>query len=142
MIALTIGTFDTPHLGHAKLFKFCESLGTVIVGVNSDGFIKQYKGKRPLFSYKERSKLIKNLGYKVIKNKSAGRQLIKRVKPDFLVIGSDWLRKDYLKQIDMTPNDLDKMGITLIYTPYTQGISSTLLKKKIYESHSHSHDAK
>lgn len=137
---LTIGTFDTPHLGHARLFKTCEQLGNLTVGINSDEFIEQYKGCRPLFTLKERAALVSRLGYKVLINTSAGAELIREVKPDILVIGSDWLRKDYLKQIDMTPDELDELGISLMYTPYTEGISSTDIKRRIRESGSYSNN--
>lgn len=128
---LSIGTFDPGHLSHARLFKFCESLGNTTIGVNSDEFIEAYKGKPPLFTYEERAKQIGSLGLRVLKNESAGRELILRESPDFLVIGSDWLRKDYLEQIDITPDDLDKAGISLLYTPYGEGISSSLIKERI-----------
>lgn len=135
---LTIGTFDAGHLGHARLFKTCESLGNLTVGVNSDEFIKQYKGERPLFTFEERASLIARLGYKVLINTSAGAELIRQVNPDILVIGSDWLRKDYLKQIDMTPDELDELGVSLMYTPYTTQISTTEIKRRVHESNHHS----
>jgi glycerol-3-phosphate cytidylyltransferase len=137
---LTVGTFDTPHLGHARLFKTCEALGNLTVGVNSDEFIEQYKGKRPLFTFEERATLISRLGYRVLINNSAGAELIREVNPDILVIGSDWLRKDYLKQIDMTPDDFDELGISLMYTPYTEGISSTDIKRRVDESYRNRND--
>ena len=88
---LTIGTFDTPHIAHALLFKRCEQLGNLTVGVNSDEFIEKYKGKPPLFTFEERATLIARLGYKVLINTSAGAELIRQVNPDILVIGSDQL---------------------------------------------------
>lgn len=140
MIVLTIGSFDTPHIGHASLFKRCEALGELVVGVNSDEFIQSYRGKLPLYSFDERAKLISSMGYEVAKNETAGRELIDRVNPDILVIGSDWLRRDYLKQIDVTPDYLDENNISLMYIPYTQGISSTDIKRRSSESHSNSDD--
>lgn len=131
---LTIGTFDTPHIAHAKLLKFCDTLGETVVGINSDEFIEEYKGRPPLFTYEERARLIGALGYRVMKNESAGAELIHHVRPDFLVIGSDWLRKDYLKQIDMTPDGLDALGISLVYTPYTPDISTTEIKRRVREA--------
>lgn len=136
---LTIGTFDTPHLGHAHFFLQCESFGDLIVGINSDEFVEKYKGEKPLFSYQERRELIELLGYETRINESAGKDLIYRVCPDILVIGSDWARKDYLKQIGMTQDELDERGITLVYVPYTKGISTTEIKKRINESNSNSY---
>jgi cytidyltransferase-like protein len=137
---LTIGTFDSPHAGHAHLFKFCEQLGEVTVGVNSDEFVKKYKGNETLYTYEERADIIRRLGYNVVKNVSSGLQLIDEVNPDFLVIGSDWLRKDYLGQIAVTPDFLDERGISLVYTPYFKGISTSDIKRRVSESNSNSHN--
>lgn len=128
---LTIGTFDTPHLGHAYLFKECERYGErVVVGVNTDDFVLSYKRQMPLFSYGERASAIASLGYEVLPNKSAGRELIDQVQPDVLVIGGDWARKDYYQQIDVDQDYMDEHGITMIYVPRTY-LSSTLIKKRI-----------
>ena len=132
---LSIGSFDAVHAGHASLFRFCEQFGDVTIGVNSDEFIKKYKGNETLYTYEERADIIRRLGYTVVKNESAGRELIEQVEPDFLVIGSDWLRKDYLEQIDVTPDFLDERDISLIYTPYFRGISTTDIKRRIGESY-------
>lgn len=131
---LTIGSFDCFHAGHSSLLRFCEDLGDVTVGVNSDEFIKKYKGNETLYTYEERSDIIRRLGYKVVKNISAGSELIGEVNPDFLVIGSDWLRKDYLKQINVSPVFLDERGISLVYTPYFETISTTDIKRRVLES--------
>lgn len=128
---LTIGTFDVTHIAHAILFKRCEELGYLTVGVNSDEFIEKYKGKRPLYSFEERCQLISAMGYDVERNDGPGRELINKIRPDILVIGSDWARKDYLKQIDVSQDFLDDRNISVLYTPYTKGISTTDIKKRL-----------
>lgn len=56
---------------------------------------------------------------------------ITAIMPSFVVIGSDWAKKDYYKQMDFTQEWLDVNGITLIYIPYTEGISTTKIKERL-----------
>ena len=56
---------------------------------------------------------------------------IMSVDPKFLVIGSDWAKKDYYAQMQFTREWLDQLDIQLVYVPYTLGISTTDLKKRI-----------
>lgn len=128
---LTIGTFDTPHIGHALLLKECSKYGHVTVGINSDKFVEEYKGNAPLFSWQERSQLIQALGYDTEINNSAGRELIDEIKPSILAIGSDWARRDYYKQIDVDQDYLDKHRITMIYIPRIGKYSSTEIKRRV-----------
>lgn len=132
MKSLTIGTFDLVHAGHAYLFQECERFSDeVIVGVNSDEFVAEYKGKKPLFDYEERAGIIEGLGYTVLKNSSAGRELIEQVQPDLLVIGSDWARKDYYAQIDVDQDFMDKNGIRMLYVPRMTNLSTTSIKQRV-----------
>lgn len=141
MRLLTIGTFDIPHMGHAAFLKQCESFADeVLVGVNTDEFVDSYKGERPVFGYDERCGLIRNLGYQVVHNNGAGRECIAQYRPSIIAIGSDWARKDYLKQIDVTQDWLDELGIMLLYIPYTKGISTTDIKKRLDGRDSNSDD--
>lgn len=129
---LTLGTFDLLHAGHCNLFRECERYGnTVVVGLNSDEFVQQYKGIKPVFSFDERYELIHRLGYHVVRNDGPGKETIIETKPDVIVIGSDWLKKDYLKQLDITPDFLDEYNITLVYVPYFEGISATEIKRRL-----------
>ena len=43
-IVFTNGCFDVMHRGHVELLKYCKSLGTVVVGLNSDESVKKLKG--------------------------------------------------------------------------------------------------
>jgi hypothetical protein len=56
---------------------------------------------------------------------------IEIVKPDYIVIGSDWAKKDYYAQMGFTQDWLDERGIGLVYVPYTQTISTTKLKGRM-----------
>lgn len=132
MKLLTIGTFDTPHMGHAAFLRRCEEFAEeVMVGVNTDEFVLRYKGVAPIYDYDERASMVESLGYDTYPNNSAGRELILELMPDVLAIGSDWARKDYYAQIAVDQDLLDTLDISMLYVPYTHGISSTQLKERL-----------
>jgi cytidyltransferase-like protein len=123
---LTIGSFGVPHLGHAAFLRASERFGTLTVGVNSDRFILAYRGTAAPFTEEERVRLVASLGYRVLLNDGPGRALIERERPDVLTVGTDWARRDYLAQIEVTQDELDEWGVTLAYVPMRPGgISST-----------------
>jgi len=129
---LTIGTFDLFHAGHAAFLRQCERFaGEVVVGVNSDAFVTGYKGQAPIFDERERVGFIRALGYPVKINDGPGRTLIEDVEPDVIAIGTDWARRDYFAQIDTPVEYFERLGIVLVYIPYTQGISSTIIKERL-----------
>lgn len=135
----TGGTFDLFHRGHLEFLRKCSELGLVTVSLNTDEFIERYKGKPPIANYEEREAVL--LGCKfvdsVVPNVGGAdsTRSIELVKPDIIVIGSDWARKDYYAQMGFSQDWLDSRGIGLCYIPYTQGISTTELKRRISETH-------
>lgn len=129
---VTIGTFDTPHIGHAILINRCRALGeTVFVGVNSDAFVQRYKGVKPVYGEDERIDLIRQMGVEAYLNEDAGRQFVVDMKPDAVVIGNDWLGRDYLAQIGMTAREFQEWDLTLVYVPATLGISTTDFRERL-----------
>ena len=51
-------------------------------------------------------------------------EVVKKLNIDVFVVGYDWVGKyDYLEE----------QGVTVVYTPYGKGTSSTSLKKKIHD---------
>lgn len=129
---LTIGTFGVPHFGHFAFLQRCSELGIVIVGVNSDRFVLEYKGKAPLYSQDERMEIIAAAGYQTVLNDGPGRELIEEILPDVLTIGTDWARKDYYRQIDVDQDFMDRYGIIMAYVPMRPaGISTTDLLKRL-----------
>lgn len=139
MNVITIGTFDILHYGHLKLFKKCRELaagGKVVVGLNSDEFIQKYKEKPPIMKYEERRNTILETGLvdRVVvneQNDGSIKTALALGEPKLIVIGSDWMRRDYLKQVGLTPQWLDDKGISLCYVPYTWEVSTSEIKKRI-----------
>jgi len=131
----TGGTFDLLHRGHVSFLKRCSEIGDVTVALNTDEFIERYKGKPPIMSYAEREAVLLGLRYvsDVVPNVGGAdsRISIDLAKPDFLVIGSDWARRDYYKQMMFDQDWLDERGIALCYIPYTDGISTTNIKGRL-----------
>lgn len=129
------GTFDVLHIGHVNFLRQCSFLGEVVVSLNTDEFIEMYKNQKPLFSYEERCEHLMLCEYvsAVVPNLGGwdSTPAIEAVGPDIIAIGSDWATKDYHKQMNFTQDWLDKHDISLIYIPYTPGISTTEIKKRV-----------
>ena len=126
------GTFDLFHSGHVNLLKRCHDLGRVVVALNTDEFVMEYKQKPTIMSFDERKAVLEACRYvdEVVANVAGAdsRPSIEMVKPDIIAIGSDWARKDYYAQMQFDQDWLDERNIALVYIPYTKGISTTNLK--------------
>ena len=134
-LVYTGGTFDLFHAGHARFLQRCAELGPVVVSLNTDEFIEQYKGKPPVISYADREAVLLACRYvdRVVPNTGGtdSKPSIEEVWPDIIAIGTDWARRDYYAQMKFDQDWLDERGIALIYIPYTQGISSTAIKERM-----------
>ena len=134
----TGGTFDLFHAGHVAFLMTCKQLAgdaEVVVSLNTDEFIEEYKGKPPVMSYAERATVLAACRFvdKVIPNIGGldSKIAIAQASPDLIVIGSDWARRDYYKQMGFDQDWLDDFEIGLVYIPYTRGISSTDIKARL-----------
>ena len=137
----TGGTFDLMHSGHVNFLRRCKDIagvnGKVVVALNTDEFIFQYKKVRPVISYEERSAVLLGCRYvdEVVPNIGGkdSKQSIMLVNPDVIAIGTDWARKNYYEQIGFTQDWLDERNIILTYIPYTKNISTTEVKRRLRE---------
>ena len=128
-IVYTSGTFDMLHYNHLKMIEYARALGDIlIIGVNTDELVLSYK-TQPIIPFEERILLVKALKYPdvVIPQHSLDhRDKVKKLNFDVFVVGDDWAGKfDYLKD----------QGVSVVYFPYGQGISSSSLKQKIYDEY-------
>jgi len=96
------GTFDVLHPGHVKLLNYAKSLGQCLtVGIDSDRRVAEKKGpSRPVYSVKDRAFMLQNLkavDYVVVFDSDAELDgCLKMIKPDIMVVGSDWKGKSVI----------------------------------------------
>jgi rfaE bifunctional protein nucleotidyltransferase chain/domain len=106
----TNGCFDILHIGHIELFKYAKSLGDkLIVGIDSDERIRQSKGNnRPINTSENRKHILSAIRYidnvYIFNNDEELISLVVDIKPDIIVVGSDWENKnvigsEYAKEI-------------------------------------------
>lgn len=100
-IIFTNGCFDILHYGHVKYLEKAKKKGDIlIVGVNSDNSIKKIKGKqRPIMPERARAGVISGLesvDFVIIFKQTTPFRLIKNLKPDILVKGRDWQKKEII----------------------------------------------
>jgi len=153
-LVVTIGTFDLFHAGHANLIGQCRRLagrdGKVIVGVNTDEFVRKFKREYPVMDTAERQTIVAAMRdvditlphdgttlawlreWRVYANNVGQAKKGELVIPDILlVVGSDWAKKDYLAQLGVTKAELNGLGVMIVYVPYSTGISTTQIKERI-----------
>jgi len=125
----TQGVYDMFHIGHLNLLnnakKQCEHL---IVGVNSDRLVQEYKHKTPVINEAERSEIVANIKAVdecVIVDTLDKVELMKELGFDAIFIGDDWKGNPRWEQ---TRKDLAKDGVDVVFLPHTEGISSTVLR--------------
>lgn len=130
-IGYTQGTFDMFHIGHLNLLRHAkDSCEKLIVGINSDALVKQYKNKTPVVNENDRMEIVSELRCvdKVIKcNTLKKTDVWERLHFDAIFIGSDWKGNARWTQ---TEKDLAPLGAEVVYLKHTDGISSTLLRTK------------
>jgi len=98
-IVFTNGCFDILHRGHIDYLANAADLGDVLViGLNTDASVSRIKGDaRPIQDQTSRAMLLSSLSFVdavVLFNDDTPYELIKFIKPDVLVKGSDYQAED------------------------------------------------
>lgn len=97
-VVFTNGCFDILHYGHTKYLQDAKAKGDyLVVAINSDSSIKKIKTKdRPVVGQADRLRVVAALGcvdFVVLFNEDNPLRVIKALKPDILIKGSDWSKK-------------------------------------------------
>ena len=93
------GTFDLLHPGHVSLLTWAKSLGDyLIVGIDTDDRVREKKGStRPIYNQTDRGIMLVSLSavdeVRYFDSDESLENLVKEVKPDIIVVGSDWKGK-------------------------------------------------
>ena len=135
IIGYTQGTFDLFHMGHLRLLKRAkEQCDWLIVGVNTDQLVSEYKNKRPVIPEEDRAAIVGELrcvDQVIITSTLDKTEMHRQLQFNKIFIGDDWKGNDRWKK---TEQEMKAVGVELIYIPYTQGISSTIIKQKMDEN--------
>lgn len=126
-IVFTNGCFDIIHFGHIKYLETAKSLGDVLIlGLNSDKSVSYLKGdQRPINIQDDRAYILAALeavDYVVIFEEETPYKLIKEIKPNILVKGSDYSGKE------VAGEDLVE---ELVLVEFIEGRSSTNIINKM-----------
>lgn len=133
-IGYTDGVYDLFHIGHLNMIQAakrqCEYL---IVGVHGDDVVESYKHHRPIINENDRKRIIASI-------KGVDRAEINRFRDklklwelyhfNVVFIGDDWKGTDRWNNFEKV---LAEYGVDVVYVPYTKGISTTEIRKKILE---------
>ena len=126
---------DIIHYGHTRLLKKSSNYGNVIVGLMTNKGISSYKSK-PFFNYRHRYEVLKsfhNIKMIIPLEGLIYDKISIIIKPDFFVHGSDWNNGPQLNQKIYLRKIMKEWKGKLITIKYTDGISTSKIKKKYNE---------
>ena len=130
----TQGVYDMFHMGHLNLLNRAkEKCDYLIVGVNTDRLVQEYKHKTPVIPENERVEIIRNIkavDEAVLCDTLDKEQALEEHHFDVIFIGDDWKGNP---RWEKTKEAMAKKGVDLVFLPHTDGISSTILR--IEEEH-------
>lgn len=131
-IGFTQGAFDMFHIGHLNLLRNAKAqCKYLIVGINSDELIKKYKAKEAIIPINERVAIVEAIKYVdevIITDTLEKRQIVQNKKCNAIFVGSDW--KDNERWLK-TKEEMQTIGVDVIFLPYTEKTSSTLIREKL-----------
>jgi len=126
-IGYTSGVYDLFHVGHLNMLRNAKSLcDKLIVGVTTDELVS-YKNKKAVIPFHERIEIVRNIKCVDVVVPQEDMDKMKqwnKLKFDVIFVGDDWHNTDKWKEIEL---DFKRVGVQIVYFPYTKGISSTKL---------------
>ena len=129
-VGYTTGVFDLFHIGHLNLLKQAkDKCDYLIVGVTTDEEAIRIKNKKPIIPFEERIEIIRNIKFvdKAVPEENSDKLVAWDLyRFDVIFKGDDW--KGTFKWLEYE-REFSKLGVDVVYFPYTEGTSSTLLTK-------------
>ena len=138
VIGYTAGVYDLFHIGHLNLLKNAKGMcDKLIVGVTIDELVK-YKGKQAMIPYADRAEIVRSCKYvdAVVPQEDMDKlAMCQKLNASYLFVGDDWYGTEKWQRYE---KDFAEAGIKIIYFPYTKGVSSTMIDKKLQEKKNNS----
>ena len=130
-IGYTTGVFDLFHIGHLNLLRRAKSqCDWLIVGVSTDELVG-YKNKQAVIPFEERKEIVRSIRYvdEVVTQADMDKLgAWNKYHFNVMFVGDDWKGTEKWKKIE---EEMRKVGVQVVYFPYTKGISSTLINETL-----------
>ena len=131
-VGYTTGVFDMFHIGHLNILRRAkEQCEYLIVGVSTDELVKEYKNKTPIIPFEERAEIVQSIDCvdRVIAQENRDKyEAWRELKFDVMFVGDDWKGKPLFMKVE---EEFKKVGVDVVYFPYTKDTSSTILREKL-----------
>lgn len=131
-VGYTTGVFDMFHIGHLNILRRAkEQCEYLIVGVSTDELVKEYKNKTPIIPFEERAEIVQSIDCvdEVVAQENRDKFWAwKKIGFDVMFVGDDWKGKPLFVEVE---EEFKKVGVDVVYFPYTKDTSSTILREKL-----------
>ena len=135
IVGYTTGVYDLFHIGHLNILRNAKLLcDKLIVGVTTDELLVDYKKKRAVIPFVERCEIVRSIKYVdvvVAQNTLDKLEAWKKLKFNIMFVGDDWYKSNTWKNIE---DQFKEVGVKIIYFPYTQGTSSTMINQILVDT--------
>lgn len=126
------GVYDLFHIGHLSALRHARAAcDRLVAGVVSDDNAKAAKGRYPVVPLEERLEIVRSLSIvdeAVVEDVPTKLMMWERLRFDVMIKGDDW--KGTPKG-DALERDMARVGVSVVYFPYTHQTSSTLLRQAL-----------
>lgn len=134
-IGYTTGVYDMFHIGHLNILRRAKELcGYLIVGVTTDELCYKRKHKYPIICEAERLEIVQAIRYvdqAIFQTNMDKVATAQKLGADVVFVGSDWKNTPSWLAYE---KELKKINCDVIYLDHTDGISSSILRKKLNEN--------
>jgi len=126
------GAFDLFHIGHLNLLRRAkEHCDYLIAGVVADEVLIRHKGVTPVIPLAERLEIVRNVrlvdaAFPALTNDKLA--IWNDLRFNMLFKGNDWQGSEKGNQLE---RDFAALGVEIVYFPYTQTTSSSVLRRTL-----------
>jgi len=132
IIGYVPGVFDLFHIGHLNILRRARArCDHLIAGVVVDDAVERMKGYRPIVPFDERIEIVRAITYvdAAVTDTSRDKRVVwNEHRFDVIFKGDDWKDTDKGRMLE---HEMDEVGAKVVYFPYTQHTSSTMLRETL-----------
>jgi glycerol-3-phosphate cytidylyltransferase len=132
-LAYAPGVYDLFHIGHLNLLRNARrACDRLIAGVLTDEMAARAKGSDPVVPIEERLAIVGSIRFvdeAVAEDVPHKLQMWERLRFDVIIKGDDWRGTERGNRLEA---DFAPVGVEVVYVPYTQRTSSTMLRQVLH----------